>query len=224
MPSDSQPITVAVVNDYELIAAGVAEILKRYSQRVRVVELDENASVAQPVDIILFDTFGSYAGMAGVAEGIARRWLPGRIVLYVWELSPAAEAYARAVGVDGVVSKGLGAAALVDVLEQVHRGEGFIFHDNPPADPDDEQPNSDLRNHEWPGRAAGLSMREAEMVSLICQGLSNAQIAEHSYLSPNSVKSYIRSANRKIGVATRAQAIAWGMQNGLRLDMRGNAD
>ena len=58
-------------------------------------------------------------------------------------------------------------------------------------------------------------MRESEMISLICQGMSNAEIAETSYLSPNSVKSYIRSAYRKIGVATRAQAVAWGIQNGL---------
>ncbi|MGB3953940.1 MAG: response regulator transcription factor [Brooklawnia sp.] len=216
MRTDTRPITVAVVNDYELVVAGVNEILKPYADRIKVIELDVNTAVSQPVDIVLFDTFGCYDGMAGVAESVARRWLPGRIVLYTWELNPAAEAVARAAKVDGAVSKGLGGAELVEALEAVHSGEGFVFRDNEPGDADDEQANGNLRHsHDWPGRAAGLSMREAEMISLICQGLSNAQIAQHAYLSPNSVKSYIRSAYRKMGVSTRAQAVAWGIQAGL---------
>ncbi|WP_455429797.1 response regulator transcription factor [Luteococcus peritonei] len=53
------------------------------------------------------------------------------------------------------------------------------------------------------------------MVSLIAQGLSNAEIAGRTYLSPNSVKSYIRSAYRKIGVQRRSQAVAWGIDHGM---------
>ena len=54
------------------------------------------------------------------------------------------------------------------------------------------------------------------MLALITQGLSNQEIAERSYLCINSVKTYIRTAYRKIGVTRRAQAVAWGMQPRLR--------
>ena len=54
------------------------------------------------------------------------------------------------------------------------------------------------------------------MLALITQGLSNQEIAERSYLSINSVKTYIRTAYRKIGVSRRSQAVAWGMQARLR--------
>ena len=37
------------------------------------------------------------------------------------------------------------------------------------------------------------------MVSLICQGLTNQEIADRAFLSINSIKTYIRSAYRKMG-------------------------
>ncbi len=61
----------------------------------------------------------------------------------------------------------------------------------------------------------GCSEREADVVTLICQGLSNAEIAAELFLSPNSVKSYIRGAYRKIGLSRRSQVVVWGLKHGL---------
>ncbi len=47
-----------------------------------------------------------------------------------------------------------------------------------------------------PGRAEGLSDREAEILALITQGKNNAEIAALTYLSPNTVKSYVRKLTR----------------------------
>jgi DNA-binding NarL/FixJ family response regulator len=66
----------------------------------------------------------------------------------------------------------------------------------------------------WPGQEQGLSAREAEMMALITQGYSNAEIAERSYLSINSVKTYIRTAYRKLGLTRRSQAVRWGLEHG----------
>ncbi len=52
------------------------------------------------------------------------------------------------------------------------------------------------------------------MVALIAQGLSNQEIADRAFLTINSVKTYIRSAYRKIGVERRTQAVLWATQNG----------
>jgi DNA-binding CsgD family transcriptional regulator len=59
----------------------------------------------------------------------------------------------------------------------------------------------------------GLSDREEEVLRLIAAGLTNREIADHVFISINSVKTYIRSAYRKIGVTSRSQAVAWGMRN-----------
>lgn len=54
-----------------------------------------------------------------------------------------------------------------------------------------------------------LSPRETEVLALIQRGLSNLEITHELYLSLNTVKSHIRSAYRKMGVTTRAQAVIW---------------
>jgi len=59
-----------------------------------------------------------------------------------------------------------------------------------------------------------LSAREEQVVSGVCAGLSNEDIAAELYVSINSVKTYIRSAYRKMGVTRRGQAVVWGMQRG----------
>ena len=51
-------------------------------------------------------------------------------------------------------------------------------------------------------------------LALIAQGLSNQEIADRAYISINSVKTYIRTAYRKMGVTTRSQAVLWGVRNG----------
>ena len=71
---------------------------------------------------------------------------------------------------------------------------------------------------DWPGRAEGLSDRESEILALITQGESNAEVAALTYLSPNSVKSYIRSIYRKIGAGSRTQAVLWGVNHGFMPD------
>lgn len=66
--------------------------------------------------------------------------------------------------------------------------------------------------------AAGLYVRAG--MDLIVKGRSNQEIADGCFLSVNSVKTYIRSAHRKIGVSHRAQAVVWAMQNGFAPPLR----
>lgn len=66
----------------------------------------------------------------------------------------------------------------------------------------------------WPGQDQGLTARESEVLSLIVSGLSNKDIASRIFLSPNSVKTYIGTAYRKMGVASRSQAVLWGLELG----------
>lgn len=59
-----------------------------------------------------------------------------------------------------------------------------------------------------------LSRRESRVVALIAAGSTNEEIAQELMLSPNTVKTYIRTAYRKMGVTRRSQAVAWALKNG----------
>lgn len=57
--------------------------------------------------------------------------------------------------------------------------------------------------------AGGLSAREAEVVELVADGLTNRQIAARFVLSERTVESHVRNALLKLGLARRAQLVAW---------------
>ena len=113
-------------------------------------------------------------------------------------------------GASGYLSKVLTGPEIVDALERVMNGETVVLTG--------DNETSVGGAGDWPGRSSGMSSREAEMIALITHGLSNQEIADRAFLSINSVKTYIRSAYRKIGVTSRAQAAVWGVENGFRPD------
>jgi DNA-binding CsgD family transcriptional regulator len=60
----------------------------------------------------------------------------------------------------------------------------------------------------WPGRDAGLTERESEILALLPTGMTNAEIAAHLYVSVNTVKTQLRALFAKLGVRNRVEAVA----------------
>ncbi len=204
------PIRVAIANDYEIVVAGVAAMLAPYSDRINIVELDSGLPVVSDVDVILYDTFGQIQGDGVDLEDLVRG-SGARVVIFSWNLQSELVRTAVERGAAGYLSKGLPAPAIVAGIEAVHAG-------NVVAPRDGAGSVNKGAAGDWPGRVYGLTAREAEVLALITQGLTNQEIAERSYLSINSVKTYIRTAYRKIEVTRRSQAVAWGMQHGFEPD------
>jgi non-specific serine/threonine protein kinase len=62
---------------------------------------------------------------------------------------------------------------------------------------------------------AGLSERELEVLRLVAEGLTNAQVAERLYLSPRTVDAHLRRIYDKLGASSRAEAVRFAVEQGL---------
>ncbi len=206
----AQPITVALIDDYDVVVIGVANILEQYRDRVVIAEIDTNKSVSDEVDIVLYDSFAQPESDHHEVGELVKNPRARKVVVYTWNFHPDLIKSAQSQGAHGYLSKSLPARELVAALEAVHAGDLVI------SDPPRRARSTNGLN--WPGRGEGLTDREAEILALITQGKSNAEVASLTFLSPNTVKSYIRSIYRKIGVASRTQAVLWGVNRGFTPD------
>ncbi len=203
------PVKVAIANDYEVVVVGVAGLLRPHAERVEVVELDSGMPVEAEVDIVLYDSFGQAQGASLDVPGVLGR-SGAKMVVFSWNVQADLVAESLEAGAFGYISKGVSGDELVDLLERVHAGERVV--------PSTSAETPDGVVGHWPGDDHGLSPREAEVLALICQGLSNEEIADRAYLSNNTVKTYVRTLYRKIGVDSRTRAVLWGVDHGFRPD------
>jgi two-component system response regulator DegU len=104
-------------------------------------------------------------------------------------------------GANAYVAKSIKPAALADLLRRVHAGESFD------AGVEDEAPSA--------GERAGLTEREAEILTALAQGLSNQAISAKLWITEQTVKFHLTNIYRKLDVANRTEAARFAFANGL---------
>ena len=188
----TQPITVALVNDYEIIVQGLAAMLAPFSDRVSIVEIKVSGEPERYADVALFDTFAGRRHAIGRAREMVQNGYVDHVLLYTWDAAAEFLTLADDAGVSGVALKSQTGEALVEVIQRVAAGERVGF--------ENIQRGRQVWDHE------ALSMREQEVLALIAFGMSNAEIGRELFLSVDTVKTYVRRLYSKLGVRNRAQA------------------
>lgn len=212
---DDGGVDIAVVDQSGLLTHGLRALLEPFVPTARVDVLDPTLSLQTPRPVV----FEPAAPMSSddrllLLRVVERGWLP---VAYAW---PGGQGRRDRVACPAVVvSRALGPPELhaelsrlahlmvgrVDAAPTLARSTRGGGHDH----------DDTVRSVGPCGAPVQLSAREREMVELIALGLSNEEIAQHCYVTVNTVKTFIRSAYRKIGVARRTQAVAWALDQGL---------
>jgi DNA-binding NarL/FixJ family response regulator len=188
---------VAIVNDYEVVVAGVQGMLSPYAHQVSVVELDVQEDPTQAVDVALFDTYGQPGLGLGRVRSLARSHHVGAVAVYTWNMTETARQAAHDAGASAVLAKTLPARQLVASLQAVAGGQTVETGRFRPA-----------KTGSWPGVHWGLSARESETLALVATGMPNRAIAAAMFVSENTVRTHLKSIFRKLGVSNRSQALA----------------
>jgi len=187
----ARPLRVAILCHREIVARGIVAILSEHPERIFVIKPPSLTSPVSDLDVVLYDLALVRHVGEGHLTGLVRR-LRGRVIAFADAAASVATSHAEALGVAGCLTLDSTGA---DVLAGIGRAAAGLRLP--------QRIEHDI-----------LSAREREIMELIFEGLSNVEIAARLCISLNTLKSHIRSAYRKMGVHSRAQAVAWRASHG----------
>jgi len=213
------PLRIVLVDDHEMVVAGLKAMLAPFRGRVRVVGEAIGAENALSViaglapDIVLCDVRMQGVSGLDLCRSVRERDPDQKVVLLsVYEDEQYLFQALRA-GASGYLLKQISGDELVRQLELAHSGVTVI--DAALAGRAAETAARLQSDEFWPGARHGLTQRESEVLSFMVTGLSNRGIATRLVLSDETVKSHLRSIYRKLGVTDRTSAVATALREGI---------
>jgi DNA-binding NarL/FixJ family response regulator len=209
-------IRVVIAEDHALVLEAIKGRLA-LDQTIQIVatvttgeELVERYDDLKP-DVVLTDI--GMPGMSGIEATEKIRGLnpAARVLCLSGYDDRETIAHAVAAGASGFVVKTIRPQELCDVVRKVHRGE-LVF----------DQAATEALMAEVRSPSVGkqdttspLSARELEILDLVAQDLTNAEIAEALFISPLTVKTHVERILAKLGVRGRVGAVRQGIALGV---------
>jgi DNA-binding NarL/FixJ family response regulator len=218
-PSTAGPLRIVLIDDHEMVVAGLKAMLAQFRGRVRVVgeaigaERATSVVAALSPDIVLCDVRMQGASGLDVCRTLRERHPECKVVLLSVYDDEQYLFQALRAGASGYLLKKISGDELVRQLELAQTGVTVIDAGLAGRAVDTA---ARLQSDEfWPGARHGLTQRESEVLSLVVTGLSNRGIAGRLVVSDETVKSHLRSIYRKLGVSDRAGAVGTALREGI---------
>ena len=217
----TSPIRVLVADDQRVVREGLSRLLGLLTG-IKVVgtaaDGDEALALAIRLrpDVVLMDLRMPRCDGIEATRRLREHDASIKVLVLTTYADDRSVIDALRAGARGYLTKDAGAREIREALERVTRGQ-------PAIDPAVQQHLLDAITASPPGPGAepapqfpdALTAREAEVLSLIARGLSNAEIASQLMVSETTVKSHINHLFAKTGVRDRAQAVTYAYQHGL---------
>lgn len=205
------PLKVLVIDDHPLVQEGVAAALEALGHDVDVIAAADSeqglaAAAANPdIDLVLLDL--ALPGMSGlgVISALHQRFASLPVVVLSALEDPENIRSAISAGAMGFVPKSAPTRVLIDALQQVLEGNLSVPGTLGAAGMSAGAAGTAASGNE--PDVALLTLRQLEVLSRLCQGKTNKQIATELGLSEKTVKAHVTAIFKVLGVVNRTQAV-----------------
>jgi DNA-binding NarL/FixJ family response regulator len=203
-----EPIGVFVLDDHEIVRRGVCGLLEAEPD-IRVIGEAGTASAALariPVlrpDVAVLDVRLPDGDGVSVCREVRSRAPGVACMMFTAFSDDQAKLDAIMAGAAGYVLKQIGGSDLVGAIRTVASGQSLL---NPGQA---SKLMARLQDASTPDPLAGLTPQERSILALIGEGLTNQQIGERLLLAEKTVKNYVSTLFRKLGLEQRTAAAAY---------------
>ena len=203
-------IRVLSVDDHELIRRGIRFSLLSVEDIELVAEAqsgEEALSLCDEVgpDVVLMDMYltGSMDGIA-TTRAIRERCPQVQVLALSSFFEKGLVQGAMQAGAIGYLVKGVSGAELADAIRAAYAGRPTLTSEAVEVLIEPTRPQSRLGND--------LTERELEVLALLVEGLSNAEIADRMYFSVAAVKYHVSNILSKLGASNRTEAATMALE------------
>jgi len=203
----SEPITCLIVDDHEVVSEGLRLSLSR-SENIRVVgeAADGEAAVTlakrrKPNVVILDVRMPGMDGLAAAKE-ITSEIPETAVLMFTAFAERSLLTRGLESGAKGYILKEAPHQTIVRAIQKVADGDGYVDPALMPAFLTKERENM-------------LTAREREILQLLADGMSNADVAAKLFISQETVKSHVRHILSKLEADTRTHAVAIALRTAI---------
>jgi NarL family two-component system response regulator LiaR len=208
----TQIIRVITVDDHEIMRSGIAFSLQAFKDLELVGEAPNGNKALQlcgglEPDVVLMDM--QMAGMDGVqtTQAIREKYPEVQVLALTSFYDKNLVQRALQAGASGYLVKGVSAQELAKVIRLVYSGNMILAQ---------EASQALIQMDVQPSKVGDdLTDRELEVLALLAEGLSNAEIAQQLTISTSTAKHHVRAIRSKLSAANRAEAVSLAMRHDL---------
>jgi two-component system, NarL family, response regulator len=203
----SRPIRVMIVDDHDVVRAGLAAILTRDSSMVVVAEAGNGREAiarfreCRP-DVTVLDL--SMPGLEGQAtlRAIRAEFPDSRFVIFTVHAGDEDIHQALRAGAQAYLLKTATGVEVVETVRAVHEGLRHLSRE------------AELRLSEYP-ITAGLTPREFDVLRLLARGHTNREIAAELGVTETTAKWFVKNILEKLGATDRTAAVTTALERGI---------
>ena len=224
----SEVTRVVVVDDHSMVRGGLRLFLIAFDDMLLVGEAAsglEALRICEQVhpDIVLMDLIMPVMDGIRATREITSRFPEVRVIGMTSFLEASLLQEALQAGVTGLVFKDVSATEMVQAIRDVRAGKPAFSAQvsrlletvQAPAAREPSAQEPAVAELTGEGHAYGLTSREREVLGLMINGLSNAEIAAQLVISLSTVKYHVSSIFEKLHVTNRAEAVSLALQQRL---------
>jgi two-component system, NarL family, response regulator NreC len=210
-PTAEGQVSIVLADDHVIVRDGIRMVLEAEPDISIVAEAGTAEDAARYVlghkpSVLVLDLNMPGESSLETIPKIAETSPGTKVIVLTMQSEPAFARKSLQAGASGYVVKHSAAKELVDAIRVVLAGDTYL---NPTlgaklaAEPAEEGPPDDL------------TPREVEVLGLLAQGYMNPEIAEQLVLSVRTVETHRANIQRKTGIGSRAELIAYAKEHGL---------
>lgn len=212
----SEPYQILIADDHRMIRQGIRRIIEERSEFRVVGEAGDGAELLNLLnqvrpDLILMDI--SMPGMSGIEATKTIKALYPQIKILVLTMYHNKDLLHQAManGADGYVLKEDAKSVLFQAIDTLRGGATYV---SPLFSDTRKIGSSEIEGTQRENHWGGLTVRQQEILRLICEGKSSKEIAELLYISFRTAENHRTNIRKKLGFKKSIELVKYAIRRG----------